>query len=259
MVFLIGIALIGLGVFLIFQQKQLTSKANLMQDTDTTTVEAINENLKEMSSSFGLGNFSLYSELKGIARTNNPLLSTFSKKPCVYYKTLITRKYEVLEERRDSNGNYHKTWATREDVVSSNEEKLEFELEDKTGKILVNMDGASVEASQVFDTFENGKQSSRFEDLFFPDSHNARTIGFRYTEFAIPQNAPVYVLGDANDRSGVLKIGRSTDREKRYIISTKSEEQMVHEAKSGATMAKYGSWASIVIGIGVLIYGLMKG
>jgi hypothetical protein len=259
MIFLIGIALIGLGVFLIFQQKQLTSKANLMQDTDTTTVEAINENLKEMSSSFGAGNFSLYSELKGVAKTNSPLMGTFSKRPCVYYKTVITRKYEVLEERRDSSGNYHKTWATREDVVSSNEEKLEFELEDNTGKVLVNMDGATIEASQVFDNFENGKRSSRFQDLFFPDSHNARTIGFQYTEFAIPQNSPIYVLGDANDRSGVLKIGRSTDTEKRYIISTKSEEQMVHEAQSGANMAKYGSWAAIVIGIGVLIYGLVAG
>lgn len=254
---IIGIALIGLGIFLHFQQKKLGEKANLMQDTETSTVDSVKDTMKEMSS-FGTGNFSLYVEMKGTVRSSHPLIGTFSRQPCVYYKTQVTRKYEVLEEKRDSEGRFRKTWVTKEDVVSSNEDKVEFELEDSTGKILVNLDGAKIEANKVFDTFEQGSRSSRFTDLVFYDRSDSKTIGFQYTEYAIPVNSTIYTLGDANDRSGTLKLSRPQDNTRKFIVSTKSEEQLVAEAKSGAKMAKYGSIASFIGGVLVILYGVLK-
>lgn len=254
---IIGVALIGLGIFLHFQQKKLSEKANLMQDMETSTVDSIKETMKEMSS-FGEGNFSLYVEMKGAVRASRPpLVGTLSKQPCVYYKTQVTRKYEVLEEKKDSNGRLRKTWVTKEDVVSSNEDKMEFELEDKTGRIPVNLDGATIEANKVFDNFEQGGRSSRFTDLVFYDRSDSKTIGFQYTEYAIPLNATIYTLGDANDRSGTLKLSRPQDNKKKFVVSTKSEEQLVAEAQSGAKMAKYGSIASLVGGVAMILYGVL--
>ncbi|HEQ71669.1 MAG TPA: E3 ubiquitin ligase, partial [Spirochaetia bacterium] len=62
-----------------------------------------------------------------------------------------------------------------------------------------------------------------------------RTLGYRYEEEAIPVGKNLYVLGEAVDAGGELAIQKPADKKAKFIISVKSEEELVRKAQSSMT------------------------
>src|SRR5215213_1576336 len=84
-------------------------------------------------------------EVKGTLRVRAPLTAEFSQQPCAYYKCEIERE-EVYYER-DSQGRDQRR--TRTITVYSNMRYGQCLVEDQTGKVGIDFDGATVEAVQT--------------------------------------------------------------------------------------------------------------
>ncbi len=148
-------------------------------------------------------------ELKGRARCKYYVKAPFSGVECVYYK------YIVLETKRVGRRTITRV---REWGESG---RVPFYLEDDTGRILVNPDGAVFEGGriQIFHGGEHLKMSPGGEPLGF----NAEVI-----ETVYPDGGKLYVLGYAQPaRSSVeerkmrimqrlMEIKRSSDEMKKY-------------------------------------------
>src|SRR5256714_5116594 len=81
-------------------------------------------------------------EVVGTLRVRTPLTAEFSQKPCAYFKAEIERE-EVYYER-DSQGREERR--TRTTTVYSNLKYGQCLIEDATGRVGIDFDGADVEA-----------------------------------------------------------------------------------------------------------------
>lgn len=250
---IIGIILIGIGVFLFFNRKKNLNKALDIKYYQNTTIASLKDIYEGIKEQLGIGSYNEIVEMSGVAITDNPLEAEHSQKPVVYCSAQVVREYEVQVERRDSNGNT--SWSTerRSETVSNNTSYVPFYLKDSTGEILVDMEGAEAIAQQTFDRFEQNAPAG------YSFSSDSNTIGYRYKEKSIPLNAKLYVLGEASDRkNGEIAIVKPTDPKKQFIVSTKSEEELLKGIESNAQWSFYGSIALAAAGGISMILGIVN-
>ncbi len=131
-----------------------------------------------------------YVELEGRARLMDgpPIVAPLSREPCVWYR------YVIEERPQGWNGQNHKGWKVTERGASDDL----FWLEDDTGRVAVNPEGAQV-TPELREIWYGHDRTRRFT------GPNARMRGAvslhamgatrRYTEERIPVGSPVYALG----------------------------------------------------------------
>ncbi|WP_038030984.1 E3 ubiquitin ligase family protein [Thermonema rossianum] len=257
---IIGVILLAVGGFLEYNRRRQLRRVLNIKYHQTSNIADIIATYKDISQSLGAGNYSQIVEVKGKAKAKSPLQSEFSKKAVVYCATTITREYETKVQKQDQEGKTY--WATerRSEVVSRQENKLPFLIEDGSGEIEVNPEGAELHLIQSVDRFEREGEGEFFSYIAqnIGGSGNNKTLGFRYREWIIPVGAPLYVLGEAHDRDGYLRIGKPKDENESFIISTKTEEQLVKESEGSAKMSLAGAFVLGIIGIGLIIYGIVS-
>jgi hypothetical protein len=78
----------------------------------------------------------------------------------------------------------------------------------------------------------------------------ARTLGFRMIEKTIPVGQSLYVLGEAWLEGLKVKIGRPRDVKKPFIVSVRSETDIVQSNNRSARIA-------LVIGIVIAVAGVL--
>lgn len=259
------IALIGVGLWVAKGKSE--GKSALLSVTETSTVSEINENFESMRSSMGNGSFTHFCEVKGVAHADNPITSELAKKEVVYYSSKVIHEYEKLEEKRDSNGKVTKSWVKKSDVVSDNTNWAQgFGVKDNTGFILIDPAKAELHTVQIHSEFERGEPNAdailKFNiggvSFGLGDKNpNRRTIGYKYTEVAIPLNQNLYVIGDANDREGRLQISKPKESRYPFIVSTKSETEIAGDIGSSIKGLKIGAFVCWGLGAAVAIYGVI--
>jgi hypothetical protein len=194
---LLGGTLIALGMipfYFAFRAFQLRRR---MEDTPTSKVRSM---------AIGLV------ELKGKVVAGETVLSPYTKKPCVFYDYRMER----LEVRRFYSPSARRWITTREWVLERTaSECRRFYLEDETGRVLVDPEGADVPEVSVY---EEGNAPRR--------KHSERVV--------LPGSA-VYVMGTAAERddsadgtegrAGRLLI-RKGPLESDFIITAESEKQV---------------------------------
>ncbi|MDX1902763.1 MAG: E3 ubiquitin ligase family protein [Thermonemataceae bacterium] len=267
---IIGVVLIGVAVGLWFYRKNQMDKALNIRYQETTTTKFIWENYESISVAVGNGNYTEIVELKGVARCQQPLQAEHSKMPVVYYRASVIREYEVEEQETDSNGNTRWVTKRRSDTISTNEQSVPFYVDDNSGKpIRVDMQGADKITQKTMDRFERefsqsylNEQSwgSQFSSYHSSSNYNSsNTLGYRLVEEAIPVNAQLYIYGEASDRNGELSVIKPKDKNQNFIVSVKSEEQLVESAQSSAKWSLIGMIASAVGGVAAIVWGIVAG
>src|SRR5262249_59526645 len=83
-------------------------------------------------------------EVKGTLRCTGPLTAELSKQSCVYFKSEIQR--EVVYYENDSQGKRQRK--TRTESVQSNTRFAPCAVEDASGRVAINLDGADIEGQQ---------------------------------------------------------------------------------------------------------------
>jgi len=116
------------------------------------------------------------------------------------------------------------------------------------------MEGAKIDSVESYNRFEADPPSG-FSYSYGADS---KTLGYSYKEKIIPQGAKLYVLGEVSDRRGKLSIVKPSEKGKHFIVSTKSEEELVKSAENSATWQLYGGIASAVIGAILIVLGILQ-
>ena len=269
MIALIAGAVVALlGLFFWIQKGKREGEGAAMELADTSTVAAVNENYQSITGSLGSGNFTHFVELKGQAHAEHPLTSELAQEKVIYYKAQVIHKYERLEEKRDSNGKINRRWVSRSETVQDNEQWADgWGLKDSTGFIEVDASKAKLHHEKLLSKHEQGNNPPQGLNVNLgglklnigggTSSNNYRSKGYEYLEYGIRVGTDLYVLGDANDRDGVLRVSKPTDRKQPFIVSTKSEDELVATAGSKAKSAKIGAYVCWGLGAAGVIAGLV--
>ena len=254
------LAIIGLVMWALMKKKQ--AKLNVMDNYENTSAKEIIQNHQFFEEEYGKGSFSNFVEIRGSVHCEKPLKSEFAKEEVVYYKSVVTREIERRIQKRDSNGNTRWENVRSTEKVSENERKANFFVKDTTGEVHVDTEGAELHTRKIFSEYEQGSNPSNtffnFAGFSFGTGSGSTVLGYKYEEFAIPVNSHLYVLGEANDRAGKLRISKSQDSKQHFIVSTKTEDELKSSLKSNINIFKWSAYALWGVGVGLTIFGIIN-
>jgi hypothetical protein len=178
-------------------------------------------------------------EVKGTLRCAAPLVAEFSQTRCAYHKSEIQR--EIVEYRRGSDGKDERH--TRTEPMHSNVRHARCTVEDKSGAVALNLDGADIEGEQVVNRREAEQRgvAAVLVNVALGGGGGATLI---YSETILVHDIPIYVLGEVQaDRSIGKPAANSGNRV--FVVSRKSEEERSKDI--GSTMTWLAVGAAILI------------
>jgi hypothetical protein len=194
-------------------------------------------------------------EVKGTLRVRTPLIAEFSKQPAAYYKSEVEREETYYE--RDSSGKEERK--TRTTTVYSDMKYGQCLIEDPSGRVGIDFDGAEVEAVQVVNepTAPPGTGGGGMIGTVLSALSNTNS---RYTrkESLLAPDIAVYVLGEVQ-QGGLIGKPASGSKNKTFVISHKSEEE---RTKSLTTTMRWLLAIGIVllmVAAGLAIAGIKVG
>ncbi len=198
-------------------------------------------------------------KLKGTAESGAPpFLSYLAGQPCVQFSWTIDEEWSrvVTETYTDSNGRRQTRqriksgWKT----VASGGQAGPFYVQDDCGVILVRPEGATMESLELV------KQTcGRNDPLYYgkgpagaiPDS----TFHRRFHETAIPLHCPLYVIGQARERTDVVAPEIAQDkRASTFLISTRTEKEL-----TSRHAWRFWLWSGLGLFLSLLFYGWWSG
>ena len=262
----IGAVFFIVAGFLAYRYFQLKKRVEQISGVETSTVKALQEICEGVATEIGKGSFEQIAEIKGVIECDNPIESEIAKQPCVYYSMAITRKWEEdYHERNQQTGRDEKKTRQGSETVASNTRSVPFMVRDDTGAILVNPNSADIEGEKAIDRFEahTGRSGGTISFGGFSFSlgglssgGNRRTLGYNFTETILPLKRKVFVLGAASDMAGELTLQKPREKDKDFLISLKSEEEILTSSKSGMTWSLVGAIACALIGLVLIVLQL---
>lgn len=229
----------------------------------TKTISELNEMFKQMDLN-GLGNdYREFVELKGTVKSDELVNTPFSNKKVVYCESKLSQVTESREEYRDSNGHINTRVNKHENVISNEKTSQEIYLNDNSSKEYVTLEingtGCKLDIPKTFDRFEPKSNLNNYGYFksFSWNRFGAETLGFKMTEKTINANQNLYVIGEAFKVGNEIHIGKPQDGKRPFIVSTKSEEDLVNKSTQRATFELIGGIVAIVIGIIVIVSEIM--
>ena len=100
-----GAILLIIGVVLFFVQKNYSTKLRSIQSAIPATVAELQKIASEIAAEIGSGNLREYVKVRGLIRSDRPLLSELKQQPCVHYTMRVVREYEEKIQTTDSVSN----------------------------------------------------------------------------------------------------------------------------------------------------------
>lgn len=192
------------------------------------------------------GGFDATVEVQGMVSCSQPLVSLAAQVPCCWFHTKVER-----EERKtrtvtdtDSDGRRHirnetyYEWETEFDRTFT----TIFEVRDETGVTFVDPDRADIQTETVFSREVSQRQPWFDSSIGFSD-----TGDYRISEEAFLPERYAFVIGEASERDGGVvlhypKKGYLDPRRRHFVISRKTENELV---KSKQTTASLYLWSSV--------------
>ena len=253
-----------IGIVLWFVRGASLKKLQQIVDTPTSTVKQLEDRLHHSKGREANKTYREHAEIKGKIVCEKPLVGELSKQECVYFDTKVTHEYEEYYEEKDAEGNTTKKSRRKSDVMTKDTRRTPFYLEDETGKILVDSDGANVDALQVVNKMEKHPQNNNLAmgnlvlnltNVVMGNKMN-RTIGYRMQEKILPIDRKIYILGEVRDEDGQLVVKKPTTSGQSFLITTKSEEELVRSKQSTAKWTGIISYVFVATAVAFLVLGL---
>jgi hypothetical protein len=195
-------------------------------------------------------------ELKGTAQCEQPLVSYLAAKPCVYYSYSVEERWTRIVLQEVSTGKGRTVMVPRPETgwttVGSQIVSAPFYLQDDTGSLLVRPEGARVEALGVFD-----RTCAQGDALYYGKGPESSVMNSdhirRFTETAVPLQAPLFVVGQARERKDVVAPEIAADPHAAdYLISVRTQQE-VSSGLGSQTVIFF--WAGLVCAPGGHILG----
>ncbi len=257
----LGIAAIVAGCYLtIFLSKKLAAHALEIQAQETKTIPEVREALEAMA---GIDpNYREIVEVKGTAQAEQPAETPYSKEKVAFYIAKTVQVSETTETYKDSDGNRHTRTVKHSDVLCEEESSVPLLLKDSDGNdIVIETNGVAgkLDLQKTYDRMDMNntpfmdRPYSHFRHFDIAPRSNYRIIGYKKIEETIRLNAPLYVLGEAYMQDGRIYVGPPKRGEVPYIVTTKSEEQLVKSKKTSQKLSFFGGIACVIVGIVLIV------
>src|SRR5215203_1976481 len=242
---LFAVIFVVAGGVLLYFRNRTKKKWALMSQTESSSASVVS----------GLAPGTLV-EVKGTLRCEEPLTSEMAEKTCAYYSSTITREYLRPDYNDDDNDVGSDR---RSEVMAQNVQFAPFVVEDESGSVAVDAEGAEVDAKQVVNRFDRntGNEGSfSLGGVTVNLGGGEHTIGYRYTESILPVDASVYVLGTVQEDGGIGPP-RSGEEGHRFVVSHRSEEALGQSLGKTVLWLGVGGAASLVLGVVLLVIGIV--
>ena len=193
-------------------------------------------------------------EVKGTLRVRVPLVAEFSQQPAAWHKSEIEREETYYE--RDSQGREERR--TRTTTVYTDTQFGQCLVEDQTGRVGIDFDGAEVEAVQVVNEPTAAPSAGGGVIggiLSVVAGNNDR---YRRKESLLGPDIPVYVLGEVRE-GGLIGKPASGSKNKIFVISHKSEEERTKSLTSTTRWLLIIALVLLVAAVGLVIAGIKVG
>ncbi len=266
----VGLFLAAVGGAMLYFSAKAADQVLHMKATDTSQVAELRSLMDEVRKDLGGGPSELreFVELKGTIGCDRPLQAEMSGQQAVIVRNTVTREIEELHEEQDEEGNLTQRWVSRTETVNSSKLDTPFWIDDGTGRMDVRPTGADFTLQKVVDRFEAPSAVERGSSISFGQlsfnvgalaaSHSRRIKGYRFREEILSLGARVYALGEVSDTSDGVALHKPLDGKKPFMLSTKSEEEMVSAGASKAKWLKLGGLGSIGLGVVLVIVGAVQ-
>lgn len=257
---IVPLILIGGGLVAIFYFRPKTQNdITEMKYMKTKTISELKEMFTQMDENGLANDYREFVELKGTIVSDNLVDTPFSNRKVAYCQSKLSQVTETTEQYRDSNGNYRTRVSKHETEISGETSSQEILLKDSSTNepvsVEINATGCKLEIPKTFDRFEpkNNLNSYRYFNNFSWNRFGAETLGFKMTEETIEPNQNIYVIGEAFKVGDTIHIGKPMDNKKPFIVTTKSEEDLINSSNQKALTMLVGGIIAIIIGIIFLI------
>ncbi len=194
-------------------------------------------------------------KLQGTAESGAPpFISYLAGQPCVQHSwtieeqwsRVVTETYTDSHGRRQTRRRTEKGWKT----VANGGQGGPFYLQDDCGIIQIRPEGAAIEPLEIL------KQTCGSDDPLYyakgpadaiPDS----TFQRRFHEVAIPLHCPLYIIGQARERTDIVAPEIAHDqRASMFLISTRTEKQV-----SSRLAWLFWIWSALGLFLSVFFFG----
>ena len=231
--FMYGIIGFCVGIFFFIMGFVWLRRKRLIENTPTSKIRSV-----------AMGLVEIYGEIEAVP--DKVYKTPFTDKDCVYYS------YSVQEYRGGKNAH----WETLE----SKEVRDLFYLKDETGRVLINPAKAAIEITTTT-TIESGMGKDPPENIMaFLNKEGIKHDGWfginkkmRFVEYYMSPKDKLYILGTAaeNTNTGYKSLSGTKDStviekgqdEKYFLISEKSEKQILKSLKIWSIAGIYGGAA----------------
>jgi len=258
---IVGAILLVIAVCLYFARRSQSGKLAQVMATETSTCAQAAEMCRgtEGMSAVAAG---AQVEVKGTAEPREVLTAEMSGRECVCYKTRVERKWEEERWERDSDGNRQRRTRSGTETMSENEILNAFDVCDETGKVLVDPQGANIDWVDSVDKFERGDPEGGTLSIggfrlsiggIGLGTGGRRTLGYHYQEWILPPQRRVYVLGAPGESNGEPCIVNPDQRGSRFIVSVKSEEEIVKSATRQVFWLTIAAGLCAVAGVALIV------
>jgi phosphate/sulfate permease len=193
-------------------------------------------------------------EVMGTLRVRTPLIAEFSQQPCAYYKSEIEREETYYE--RDSNGREERK--TRTSTVYSNVQFGQCLVEDQSGRVGIDFDGAHVEAIGIVNeptAAPNAASGIVGGVLSALSNTNSR---YQRKESILPADIPIYVIGEVQP-GGLIGKHAKESKNRLFVISHKSKDERTKSLTSTTRRLLIISVVLFALAAGLLAWGAAKG
>ncbi len=202
----------------------LTRKQRLLDDTPTSKT---------------LGVFIGEVEIEGVCVRQQPLISHVAEVACVYYRWSVSEHWSRTHWTMDKNWIPYRETTTGDTVVDSGGNVAGFYLQDDTGFLWVEPEGAELVARVTFDrTVTTGTPLyyAKGPREAIPDSTYQRT----FTEHSLPIGTKLFIRGRASERSDIVAVQiKHEAKEEMFIISDRPEAEIVIRLSLKSTGANF--------------------
>jgi hypothetical protein len=176
-------------------------------------------------------------ELEGRCVRRDPFMSYLAERPCVMYSWSVSEHWRRARQETytDDKGRTRTRTVidTGSDTVASGGETGGFYVQDETGYVWVNPEGADLETVPMFD-----RDVDRDDPLYYdkgPDDAVEGSTGERsFTEYGLPVGTLLFVRGRASERPDIVAAQIKHEDKADMFIITPRKSQEISDGKATA-------------------------
>ncbi|MHC1561959.1 E3 ubiquitin ligase family protein [Actinomycetospora sp. C-140] len=257
---IVGLVLVALGVAGFLGAQRVRARRHAMIAAETLPIAELEEHRRTLADLGTVGGFRKICEVVGAAHPHpdGPLRAPQSGTECVWYRQTVVHRYS--ESYRDSDGDWQRR--ERSETVLDETSRQGYALVDSSGIIGVDPNGTAPDRPEkLHERFVPGAPGpGGFANALqgFMGQGSSDSLGMTYTEWVIRPGQPLYVLGEVHDRIGPLVIGKPESSSDHFIVSTRSEEELRHDAVGHQRWFAWGGAALAVVGLVLTVVGLVS-